>query len=336
MNKFKQIIGIDVSKHTFDATFIDVSSGATRHEVFGQDKKGISRFKKTLKSMHTIPQEILVCMEHTGMYNYALVEALHRAECYVWVEMALRIKLSIGLHRGGDDKLASQQIAQYAYRYQDRAVAWVLEDSFLQTLRQLTAQRERLLKSYKQLQVPLKELKEVGMKALSTRMEKIQRKVIKEIEVAITEIEKQIQDLIKENEAAKQVIENVCSLKGVSTQTAINMYVYTKGFKTFSTAKQLACYCGVVPFEKKSGISVRHKPKVSHFANKNLKRLLHLCAMSAIQHDAELKAYYERKIGEGKNKMSVLNAVRNKLVLRIFAVVRDGRKYEENRNYNCG
>lgn len=336
MNKFKQIIGIDISKHTFDATFFDVSNASTRHEVFTQDEKGISQFMKTLKRMQTLPEEILVCMEHTGMYIHGLILALQRTTYFVWVEMPLRIKRSIGLQRGGDDKLSSLQIAQYAHRYQDQAVAWVAEDSFLQTLRHLTAQRERLLRSYKRLQVPVKELQEIGIKKLSMRMNKIQKKIIKEIEAGIKEIENQIQELIAENEKAQQVIQRISSLKGVSTQTAINMYVYTKGFQTFSNAKQLACYCGVVPFEKKSGISVRYKPKVSPFANKNLKRLLHLCAMSAIQYDAELKAYYERKVMEGKNKMSVLNAVRNKLVLRIFAVVRDGRNWVENYKYTCG
>ena len=61
-----------------------------------------------------------------------------------------------------------------------------------------------------------------------------------------------------------------------------------------------------------------------------LKKLLHLCAMSAMQNDQEMKAYYERKLLEGKNKMSIINAVRNKLVHRIFAVVRDNRMYEDN------
>lgn len=336
MNKFKQIIGIDISKHTFDATFLDVSSGITQHEVFAQDKKGIALLMAKLKHFACTPQEILLCMEHTGIYIHTLIGALQHTSYFVWVEMPLRIKRSIGLQRGGDDKLSSLLIAQYAHRYQDQAVAWIAEDSFLLTLRNFTAQRERLLNSYKQLQVPLKELESIGVKALSTRMHKIQKKVIKEIEVSIKEIEEQIQSMINEHETAKQVIENVCSLKGVSTQTAINLYVYTKGFKTFSNAKQLACYCGVVPFEKKSGTSIRYKPKVSPFANKNLKRLLHLCAMSAIQYDAELKAYYQRKVLEGKNKMSVLNAVRNKLVHRIYAVVRDGRKYEEKHIYKCG
>ncbi|MEJ7675027.1 MAG: IS110 family transposase [Chitinophagaceae bacterium] len=123
------------------------------------------------------------------------------------------------------------------------------------------------------------------------------------------------------------------SIKGVGKQTAIHVFIYTKGFTSFSSGKQLASYCGVVPFTKTSGTSVRYKTQVSPFANKHLKKLLHLCAMAAIQHNEELKHYYNRKIEEGKNKMSVINAVRNKLVQRIFAVVRDGRNYVENYEY---
>lgn len=103
----------------------------------------------------------------------------------------------------------------------------------------------------------------------------------------------------------------------------------------FENAKQLACYCGVAPFSKSSGTSVRHKPGISPFANRKLKSLLHLCAMAALRWDKEIKTYYERKVAEGKNKMSVINAIRNKLLQRIFAVIRDQRPYTETYQYKC-
>jgi transposase len=90
-----------------------------------------------------------------------------------------------------------------------------------------------------------------------------------------------------------------------------------------------------VPFSKTSGSSVRYKPTVSPHANKKLKKLLHLCALSAIKNDKEIKAYYERKVEQGKNKMCVINAVRNKLIHRVFAVIRDDRFFEENYVRKC-
>jgi hypothetical protein len=45
-----------------------------------------------------------------------------------------------------------------------------------------------------------------------------------------------------------------------------------------------------------------------------------MCAIAAVRYDKELKAYYERKVAEGKPKMLVINNVRGKLLSRVFAV----------------
>ena len=58
-----------------------------------------------------------------------------------------------------------------------------------------------------------------------------------------------------------------------------------------------------------------------------------MAALSTIQMQGDLQEYYNRKVAEGKNKMSVLNAIRNKLVLRIFACINQDREYEKNYCY---
>ena len=55
-----------------------------------------------------------------------------------------------------------------------------------------------------------------------------------------------------------------------------------------------------------------------------------MASLSAIKLDHDIKAYYERKVAEGKNKMSVLNAVRNKLLARVLACVNNGKEYVNN------
>ena len=97
--------------------------------------------------------------------------------------------------------------------------------------------------------------------------------------------------------------------------------------KDFNEPKQLACHAGVAPFEHRSGSSVRGRTRVNQHARKKLKVLFHLGALAAVRVKGELRNYYERKVGEGKNKMLVLNAVRNKLIHRICAVVKRGEKY---------
>jgi hypothetical protein len=68
---------------------------------------------------------------------------------------------------------------------------------------------------------------------------------------------------------------------------------------------------------------------VSHQANKGVKTLVHLAALTAIRYNTDMKTYYDRKVNEGKNKMLVINAVRNKLVHRVFACVNQNRPYKK-------
>jgi hypothetical protein len=75
---------------------------------------------------------------------------------------------------------------------------------------------------------------------------------------------------------------------------------------------------------------------VSHRAHKDLKVALHLAAMAAIRTPGELQDFYARKVADGKNKMATLNAIRNKLIHRVFAVVRDNTMYQKNYQYALG
>jgi transposase len=334
MKKFSTFVGIDISKKTFDASiYVEAKTGKAVHQAFDQNESGYIQFLTWLQDQNSVLEDTLFCMEHTGIYINGLLHFLHTAGLSVWVEMPLRIKKCMGLQRGGNDKVASIGIAQYAFRYQDEVKLYSPVNKALEELQHLTAQRTRLINTITQLEVPLKEMADCGDKFIAKELIKLQQQAINGLQKSLSKIEAAITKHIKTHSDIKSKIEKVCSIKGIGQQTAINMYVYTKGFTAFENAKQLACYCGVVPFTKSSGTSVRFKTRVSPFANKHLKKLLHLCAMAAIQWNDELRQYYERKVAEGKNKMSVINAVRNKLVHRIFAVLRDDRNFVENYVY---
>lgn len=73
---------------------------------------------------------------------------------------------------------------------------------------------------------------------------------------------------------------------------------------------------------------MKGRPRVHYMANKKMKKQLHMCALSAVTYDPEMKAYYERKVAEGKSKMLVINNVRNKLVHRVCACIRENRIFE--------
>ena len=142
-------------------------------------------------------------------------------------------------------------------------------------------------------------------------------------------IDAQIETLIQGDSRLKELFDLMVSVTGVGAATGTEILVATNELKTINDPKKMACHAGVAPFEHRSGTSVRGKTQVSHQARKRLKSLFHLGSMSAIRMKGELQDYYQRKVSEGKNNMLILNAVRNKLIHRIYAVVKRGEKYDK-------
>lgn len=331
---FKNFVGVDISKSWFDVTLI--ATNKTVHKQFAQTVEGYQSMEQWLQlNQAAIDEHTLFCLEYTGIYNTGFVNFLVTRSANIWVEMPLRIKRAGGLERGCDDKTASAKIAWYALRYHDQAKLWKPADTSIEKLKHLITQRERIITSIKHLTVPAQELIDCGCITEGNMISKLQQPAIKALKKTQQKIEALISKTIKEDEQLNHTVQLVQSVNGIGSVTATTLLVYTKGFTAFNNAKELACYCGVVPFNKTSGSSVKYKPSLSPFANMKLKKLLHLCAMSAMQNDPEMKAYFERKLREGKNKMSIINAIRNKLLHRIFAVVRDNRIYEDNYSRKC-
>ena len=136
--------------------------------------------------------------------------------------------------------------------------------------------------------------------------------------------------MVEQNPEVANNAELLQSIPGVGKQTALMFILLSGNFTLFESAKHMACYAGVVPFPNQSGTIIR-KERVSRQANQMLKKLLHLAAMAATRAAGDLREYFIRKVKEGKNKMSVINAIRNKLVHRMFSVIRRQTPYVINR-----
>lgn len=333
----KNFVGIDVSKLWFDAAVVKSNDVVqSSHKQFSQNAEGFKKMVAWLTQQDVLlNDETLFCMEYTGIYNTTLVSFLVKQKAQLWVEMPLRIKKSEGLQRGSNDKASAFKIALYAYRYQDVKQLWKPVDTSIERIKLLIAQRDRIINAITQLKVPVQELSECGCINEAKAMERIQRNSLRQLQKAKENIENYIKEVVAADTIITRRVNQVQSIHGIGPVTAIALLAYTKGFTSFDNAKQLACYCGVVPFSKSSGISIRYKSTVSPHANKKLKKLLHLCALSAIKNDKEIRVYFERKVAEGKNKMSVINAVRNKLIQRVFAVIRDDRFYQQDYINKC-
>jgi transposase len=161
----------------------------------------------------------------------------------------------------------------------------------------------------------------------------VQRQLIDVLDQQINVIEKELNSIIKQDPHLQRLYQLLTSVIGIGAVTARFLIVSTWGFTKFKAWRKYASYCGIAPFPNRSGTSLRGKTKVSHLANKRGKALLSLCAGSAIQCCPEMKAYYQRRVENGKNKRSTLNIIRNKLLARAFAVVHRGTPYINTMRY---
>ena len=151
--------------------------------------------------------------------------------------------------------------------------------------------------------------------------------MVKILEKQIQSVEDEMHGIVSSDPTMNLNYQLLNSIKGIGSVNAINTIIHTNNFKAFETARQYACYLGIAPFEHSSGTSVKGKTRVCATGARLLKADLSQAARAAVVWDKELKEYYERKRKEGKEHGVVLNAVKFKLVCRMFAVVRRGTPF---------
>ena len=115
------------------------------------------------------------------------------------------------------------------------------------------------------------------------------------------------------------------SMPGVGVRTAARLLTEVSG-KDFATAGHLAAYAGLAPVTRRSGSSIRGEHP-SRRGNKILKRALFLSAFAALR-DPVSRAYYDRKIAQGKRHNQALIALARRRCDVIYAMLRDGTLYQ--------
>jgi transposase len=325
-------IGIDISKATLDVCVLSpADTTALHYQQFTNNKSGFGQLLKCIRQhSEGVPlEDWRVCMENTGIYSLELNCFLHEKGIWQCLENALQIKRSMGVLRGKTDKADSRTIALYAYRFSDQLKPYLLPGKTLLRLKALFAQRERRVDMHRQLQLAVQSLKGYAQELVGD-IKKQNEALLKTLSQQIQSMDKALRQCLKDDEVLQAKATLIQSVPGVGMQTAVYFLIVSRGMQSFNNPRQFVCYSGCAPFAHSSGVSVRGKTKVHFIANRKMKMLLHMAAMNAVTFNEELKQYYQRKLAEGKNPMSVLNAVRFKLICRIFSVLNRGEAYRKD------
>lgn len=321
----RTIIGVDVSKMTLDSAL----SQTKAHLKIPNSPAGFTRWLKWALSLSTAA-ELWVVMEHTGYYSFQFELFLQQQAITYSKVPAIEIKRSAGLVRGKSDKADARMISEYGRLRQEQLKAVVAPIREVTELKDLLSLRGKLVADRSGYKARLKEMRGTRGYAATAVHVQVQQHQIQTLSIAIKTIEKAIKEQISQDQGLSTNYKLLLTIKGIGPVTAAYMLACTENFSRFANSRKFSCYAGLAPFEHSSGSSIRGKQRVSHYANKKAKCLLNLSALVAVRFNPELKAYYQKRVAEGKNKMSVLNIVRNKLVDRMFAVIKRQTPYCEN------
>ena len=321
------VIGIDVSKRTLDVCIKRNESLTSL--VIANEKTAVTKFIKNQLKENDVNM-IQLGLENTGVYNYVLYEVLRKFGISTYVFHPLDLARSIGMVRGKNDKIDAIRIANYLALHLDVLNPSKLPDKAHSILKALFSKRKKLVEQRAALKKSNQELERIFGKKDAQTILKSDSQVITALDQAIKQLDKKIVEFNNQDPVIAQHMENIRSVQGVGQVLAAYVAIKTRGFTELTNPRKLACYAGVVPFDNRSGTSLYKKPRVSSMADKEFKRLLHMAALRSIQLPGELQDYYLRKVSEGKNKMVVINAIRNKIIARICSCINNKKKYQGN------
>ena len=267
MNKI--YVGIDISKEKCNLCYRRGLEIVREEECLNEIKALKKAIKAALKAVEAVEEEVLICAEYTGRYIYPLTVACQELDLFLWLDDPTRIKNSMGLTRGKNDVIDAARIAEYAFRYSDKAVRYSIPDAALVSMKNLLSDREFLLIDKKRYQAQLSDQKRymdpVDFKHKSSRW----KKVIRSIEEQIASIDAEIDALIAADPVLTRQKELLVSIDGIGDRIAINMIAITGGFTRFQNARQFCSFAGLTPYRYDSATSVRSKAKISKRSNQS-------------------------------------------------------------------
>lgn len=328
----KQAVGIDVAQKELVVAFgqmhDDWSTTIIATKTFHNTKKGFELFLKWCKKHVSCDLEVYYAMEATGVYHEAFAYYLDEKKCNVSIVLPNKIS---SYFRTLDvktltDKTASEAIVKFALeRKLDR---WQKPNPIYKKLKQLTRERDQVLNERTMTKNRLHaELSEAMPNESSIMRIKERIDLSNQQE---KEINKEIRDLVKENDNLKKTVSKMVSIPGLGDLTAVTILAETNGFELIKNKRQLVSYAGLDVKEKLSGTSVKGKPKISKRGNRYLRKAMYFPALAAIRVDQKYKNVFTRLVSKHGLKLKAAVAVQRKILELSFIIFKNQSNYIAN------
>lgn len=312
------IIGLDISKDTIDAT-LHKTNGSIHYIKFKNNDDGLKQFRLWIKGNRI--RKAYIGMEATGIYYEKAADMLS-SYYTVYVINPLKIK-DYGksrFNRTKTDKADSNLIADYIKRHQDTLIPYQIPKN--KALQKLINLKNQLHQHQKQIKNRLHSTKEDFIRNIHQDLIDTIQDKMEQVKIAISE---QIKKQTDNNH-----YRNLQTIPSIGKDTASVLYAQLTE-KHFKTANQFVSYAGLSPAIIQSGTSVRGRGRLSRYGNRRLKSTLYMPALCAYRFNAFPKLINNLKKA-GKPKMVIIVAIMRKLAKLAYYIVKTGQPYDAERH----
>lgn len=312
-------VGIDVSKSTLDLCILyDGIKGRIKTRNIRNDRSAVENIRRWLRLQHCGPEDVHVVMEATGVYHERLATDLHDAGFFVSLANPHR---SREFARGMGIMTKTDTVDAYmlaCYALLKNPHRWVPPSPEIRHLSSLLRRRDVLLGDALREENRLEKYQSTDTPAdiitSCLRMAQLLRE-------EITSIEQKIKTHIRTCPDLERDYLLLTSIKSVGPQLGMHMLVVLRSHN-FESAEQVAAFLGVVPVEKRSGTSVRSRPRMSKIGPAHLRAKLYMSALCGKIHNKRMRNIYDELCLRGKPKMVAIGALMRKLVHWCYGVLK--------------
>lgn len=327
----KQVAGIDVAQKELVITLVrmfeDLTIELFSYKVFKNNDSGIKSLIDWVNNQieNTVP--VRYVMEATGVYHQKF--AYYLVDNGYEVSIILPNKISNYMRtieqKTITDKSCSQAIAQFGL--ERKLDNWKKPKCIYRSLQQLTRERDQIVqeRSVIKNQIHAESTEAMPNNGSLDRMSAR----IKLLNSQEKEIKKEISEIVKNDQETKKAVERIKSIPGVGELTAVIILAETNGFELIRNKSQLTGYAGLDVREKQSGTSVKGKPRISKKGNRNLRKAVHLPALSAVKWNENFKGIYARLVSKHGIKMKALVAIQRKILELIYILFKNETVYDK-------
>jgi len=327
-NKFTNtpviFLGIDVGKAELFCHLILANS--SHSEKFRNTPTGIINLIKWL-SIHADLNQILACMEHTGIYGKLVSKALFDAKVGgVFLVNPRRIKAygNQKLRRNKSDTADAKLIANFLKSEYDDLLFWSPQSPDCEQITELSRHADSITKDTARLKT---KCESISSKAILRSI----KRTIKFLEKEIADIRKRINDLIKKNKDLVAMKSLLASIPGIGEITQQILIAELPDINLFKNARQLAAWAGLTPQHFESGTSGRTQTPITKIGSSILRKALFMPAMTARTNNPLLKEFGDRLQKNGKKPKQIIIAIMRKLLHQIYGILKSNQPFNPNK-----